>query len=138
MATTTQIRDAVIALVAAVPGIKAATAYAPEKIGATPAAWLGDDVDTIAMGALESHVHQLPLYLAVSRTAIYGNEMRAAEALEESVMAAVRSHVTLGGLVNLLTVERRQQGRIGNGGAEYVGCVFALRVHSKWATSLAG
>ena len=138
MATTTEIRAAVAALVAAVPGIKGCSPYPPDKVGPTPAAWLGDDVDTIGMGALESHVHQLPLYLAVSRTAIYGNEMRAAEALEESVMAAVRSHVTLGGLVNLLTVERRQQGRIGNGGAEYVGCVFALRVHSKWATSLTG
>ena len=138
MATTTQIRDAVTALVAAVPGIKAMSAYPPEKVGPTPAAWLGDDVDTIAMGALESHVHQLPLYLAVSRTAVYGNEMRAAEALEESVMAAVRSHVTLGGLVNLLTVEGRKRGRMGNGGAEYVGCVFALGAQSVWATSLWG
>ena len=138
MATTTQIRDAVTALVAAVPGIKAATAYAPEKLGPTPAAWLGDDVDTIAMGALESHIHQLPLYVAVSRTAVYGSEMRAAEAIEEAVMATIRSHVTLGGLVNLLTVERRQQGRIGNGGAEYVGCVFGLVAHTKWATTLSG
>ena len=138
MATTTQIRDAVIALVAAVPGIKAATAYAPEKIGATPAAWLGDDVDTIGMGALESHVHQLPLYLAVSRTAIYGNEMRAAEALEEGILAAVRSHITLGGTVNICRVESRRQGRIGNGEAEYVGSVFGLVVHTKWATELTG
>lgn len=138
MATTTQIRDAIATVVKNVSGMAGCSSHPVDTVGSVPYAWLGDDTDTIMMGALEIHQHQLPLNVVVARKGLYGQELRAVEALEEAILAAFRANITLGGLVNLVSVEQKRQGQVLVAGEPWTGFSYLLVVKAKQATSLSG
>lgn len=106
-----------------------ALAYPPDGVGATPLAYLGDAVATITAGMSdEVWSWTLPLTVIVTRTAVYGSELQAVEAILDAILAQVRSHFTLGGLTLGLRYTDAREGQIRIADVPYVGVTIVFQV----------
>lgn len=120
-------RQALAAMLAAVPGVAEAVAYPADTVGPTPLAYLGDGICAVTQGMSdEVETWTLPLTVIVARQAVYGQELQATETLLADLKTALRSHVTLGGAAQAVRLTEIREGQIVIGGVPFVGMTLTL------------
>ena len=126
------VRAALTAVVAAVPGVNEARAYAPDKVGMMPLAYLEDALAMVTEGmSHEVCDWTLPLTLVVQRVVDYGGEMAAAEALMDDVLAAIRADYTLGGTTFGVRLTDVREGQLRIAEVPVVGMTLTFRIKTK-------
>jgi hypothetical protein len=133
------IREALGQLLAGVEGIRGASGYPPEQVGAVPFAFVGFLRDVPTMGNRELHLYTLPITVLVNRKgANLGAEIRATEALIPTLLDAIRANQDLG----IQGVYRVEPTRIDEGvyqfaNVDYTGFVMTVDVKETFGATYA-
>jgi hypothetical protein len=125
------IRAGLRTVLAGADGIKSASAYPTENIGAVPFAFVGFDDDTVATDSRETHLHRLPITVLVDRKAgNLVNQVKATEAALPNVLAAIRADQDLGKPNEIARVEIRRirQGIYKHAEIDYVGFIVDVEI----------
>lgn len=133
------IRAAIAVILDAIPQIKKAEAYPPDKIGPLPVAFCGlndESIDYTAGTKISDHI--LPVVVLVQRTPDrLSANLADVEALQALVVAALESNISLGAAdVSIALPSRVQQDQIQIGQVPYIGFVLTLNVTEKSGITL--
>ena len=130
------IRTDLSELLATVDGIAAVADYPPDFVAIVPMLWLGDAEGTVTMGDREIWTYNMPLTVAVHRSADYGTESIAVASFIENVMQAIRSNYTLDNTTMGLAVVGFREGTVNIGEEKFVGFTLTLKIKETHATQL--
>lgn len=125
-----EVREGLAALLVGVEGVKSASGYPTENTGAEPFAYVGFDDDAIVASQRELDLHQLPIYVFVTRAGgNLPNQVKAAEALIGPIRDAMRTTNTLGGaVVDRIEPTRVREGIYSHAGVDYVGFILDVTI----------
>lgn len=123
-------------LLATVDGIAAVADYPPDFVAIVPMAWLGDASGTVVMGDREIWTYEIPLTIAVHRSAEYNAESVAVAGFVENVMQAIRSNYTLDNTTMGLAVTGFREGNVQIGEEKFVGFTLTLKIKETHAQQL--
>lgn len=135
-----EIRGALETLLTGIAGVKSASGYPPETVGAAPAAFVGARVETtVVMAPSEQHHHALQINVLVRRAAgNTENALKAAEQMVPATLTPIRASQNLGlSGVFLSRITGYRTDLVGYGGdnADYAAVIVDLTVHEVMASS---
>lgn len=121
-----------------IDGIKSASGWPTENVGAQPFAFVGFDDDAITAGNLELDLHTVDVTVLVDRkSGNLPNQIRATESLVDDFKAAVRANQDLGLPTQVGRVQylRIREGVYQYAGVDYVGFIATLQIKEMTAVS---
>lgn len=130
------IRTSLSELIATVDGIAAVADYPPDFVAIVPMAWLGDSDGTVTMGDREIWTYNMPLTVAVHRSAEYHDESVAVASFVENVMVAIRANYTLDNKTMGLAVVGFREGTVNIGEEKFVGFTLTFKIKETHDTQL--
>lgn len=139
MAGIAAIRAGLETVLEGVSGIKSASGWPTENVGAVPYAFVGFDDDTITASNRELHIHHIPITVLVDRKGgNLVNQVKAVEGTINAVLAAIRANQSLG-LTDVMRVEpmRIREGVYGFANTDYVGFILDVDIKESFAATYA-